>query len=137
MQFQEFITEVQKKAQLSTPEKAELTTKATLETLGERLAGGAPANLGSHLPQQVRGFLESRRSKGERFSREEFFQRVAQKERSNVPEATDHARAVMSVVADNIDPGQMEKVRSQLPDEFHELLRGGSDAHSEGHAGIA
>lgn len=136
MQLQEFLTEVQKKTQLSTPQKAELATKATLQTLGERLAGGAAENFGSQLPQKVCEHLGAGGSRGERFSIDEFFQKVAQKERTNVAEATHHARGVMEVVVGAVDPKDIDKVLTQLPDDFHPLFGGGS-AHDQTAAGTA
>ena len=61
MQHDEFIGEVQARARLSSRGDAERATRAVLETLGERLAGGQPHNLAAQLPEEIGRHLEGRR----------------------------------------------------------------------------
>jgi uncharacterized protein (DUF2267 family) len=46
MKYDEFISQVQRRADLASREEAERATRATMETLGERLAGGEAKDLG-------------------------------------------------------------------------------------------
>ncbi len=50
MKYDEFISQVQRRANLASREEAERATRATLETLGERLAGGEAKDLAAQLP---------------------------------------------------------------------------------------
>ena len=52
MKHDEFIGRVQHYARLASRGDAERATRATLETLGERLAGGEPKDLASQLPPE-------------------------------------------------------------------------------------
>ena len=127
MQHDEFIGYVQNRAHLSSRGDAELATRATLETLGERLAGGEPANAAAQLPKGIAEYLQHEDAgAGERFSLDEFFQRVSQREKVNVPDALHHARVVIEVMREAISEGEMDDICSQLPPEFQPLFESGS-----------
>ncbi len=77
MKHDEFIGQVQYRARLSSRGDAERATRATLETLAERLAGGETNDLASQLPREIGEHLRREWSGiGERFSLDEFFRRV-------------------------------------------------------------
>jgi uncharacterized protein (DUF2267 family) len=97
MKGEQFIAEVRNLAELANDEEAEKATRATLETLRERLAGNEPSNLAAQLPPEVASYVEGSGS-GEPFSVDEFYDRVAQKEGVDHDEAVKHARAVATVV---------------------------------------
>jgi uncharacterized protein (DUF2267 family) len=128
MQHDEFIGRVQHHARLSSRGAAEQATRATLETLAERLAGGEAKDLAAQLPQGIDVHLRSKRPEevGERFSLEEFFRRVSQREGVDLPKATYHARAVIEVLKEAVSKGEMDDVRAQLPAEFDRLFEAGS-----------
>jgi len=123
MKHDEFIGQVQHYARLSSRGDAEIATRATLQTLAERLAGGEAEDLASQLP---RGIADSLRTGfaglGERFSVEEFFQRVSECEGVDLPKAMYHAQAVIIVLCEAVSPGEMADVRAQLPAEFARLF---------------
>ena len=78
MKYDEFIAQVQRRARLHTREEAERATRVTLETLAERLLGGAVDNLAAQLPRELTLYLEQPNSGiGESFSLDEFFRRVS------------------------------------------------------------
>src|SRR5947209_11217991 len=58
MKYDEFISQVQHRAKLNSREDAVRASSATLETLGERLAGGEAKDLASQLPQELALYLE-------------------------------------------------------------------------------
>lgn len=116
-----FVEEVQKKAELSTPEAAEYAIAATLRTLAERLAGGGPRHLASQLPDGIARYV-GEKGKGERFGVEEFYERVARREQGNVPTARRHALGVMKVLTLAIDEQELRNLSDQLPDEYQELF---------------
>ena len=53
MKYGEFIKEVQDRGHMDSREEAEKATRATLEALAERLAGGEPHDLASQLPPEL------------------------------------------------------------------------------------
>lgn len=130
MQFQEFLGQVQHRAQLPSMGHALAATRATLETLGERLYGGEPSQLAAQLPREIGHFLTGGRpgphGRGERFGVDEFITRVALRERVELPLAAHHAQAVLGVLDAAVSPGEMAQVRTQLPDDLRRLLQGGA-----------
>ena len=66
MKGEQFIAEVKNLAELGSNEDAQKATRATLETLKERLAGNEPSNLAAQLPPEVASYVESEGA--ERFS---------------------------------------------------------------------
>lgn len=121
MEYGEFVEEVQKKGQISTPTAAEHSIGAVLKALSQRLAGGAPGNLAAQLPEEVSVHLGDKGGE-ESFSLEEFFERVARDERGNVVEARQHAEGVMQAVITAIKSEQADKLRRQLPEDYQYLL---------------
>ncbi|TVP61223.1 MAG: DUF2267 domain-containing protein [Nodularia sp. (in: Bacteria)] len=127
MQHDEFIGQVQNRAHLRSRGDAELATRATLETLGERLAGGEPADAAAQLPKGIAEYLQHEDAgAGEPFSLDEFFQRVSQRESVDVADAVHHTRVVMEVLSEAISEGEMDDILSQLPSEFNPLFEAGS-----------
>jgi uncharacterized protein (DUF2267 family) len=123
MDYQEFMGQVQHRAQLPSFEDAVTATRVTLEVLSERMAGGAPENLAAQLPREVGIFLKGPGAgSGYRFSLAEFDQLVAEREGKNLPTASFHARAVMSVVRDAVSPGEFANARAQLPADYGPLF---------------
>jgi uncharacterized protein (DUF2267 family) len=131
MKHDEFIGQVQHRARLSSRGAAEQATRATLETLAERLAGGEAKDLAAQLPQGIDTHLRNKRSEemGEHFSLEEFFRRVSQREGVDLPKATYHARVVIEVLGEAVSKGEMDDVHAQLPAEFDRLFEAGSHGH--------
>ncbi|MFN6518407.1 MAG: DUF2267 domain-containing protein [Nostoc sp. CreGUA01] len=130
MQHDEFIGQVQNRAHLSSRGNAELATRATLETLAERLAGGEPFNAAAQLPRGIAEYMRHEYAgAGERFSVDEFFERVSQRENVELPDAVHHARVVIEVLTEAISRGEINDIRSQLPSEFDPLFEAGSKGH--------
>lgn len=130
MKHDEFIGQVQHRARLGSRGEAERATRATLETLAERLAGGEAKDLAAQLPLEIGEHLRGQWSAiGERFSLDEFFRRVSLREGVDLPEAVFHARAVIEVLSKAVSKGEMDDVRAQLPAEFDRLFEAGSIGH--------
>ena len=127
MQYDEFIGQVQSRAHLASRGEAERAAEATLKTLAERVAGGEAHHLSDQLPEPLaRHVEEATVERAEEFSLDEFFQRVAQKEGVEPADAAFHARAVLEVWQEAVTAGQVEDVRSQLPQEYAPLFEAGS-----------
>jgi uncharacterized protein (DUF2267 family) len=119
-----FVRAVTARAGISRPEAAVLT-RATLQTLGERLTGGEAADLAAQLPKELKEWLAgSAKPTAEAFRLDEFIRRVS--ERANVPpgEARDGTRAVFLTLRDAVTGGEFRDMMSQLPKEFAELAEG-------------
>lgn len=126
MQFSQFLGQVQHRAQLPTLGHALSATRATLVTLGERLAGGEPADLAAQLPREISHFVTTGEpaslGTGQRFDLNEFINRVAMREGVDLPVAAQHAQAVFSVLTDAVSAGEMSQVCGQLPEDIRRLF---------------
>ena len=129
MDHDEFIGQVQSRARLDSRGAAEQATRATLETLGERLSGGAAENLAAQLPHEIGEHLRrSSSGRGEQLDLGDFFARVTERSATGIdqPQAVFHARCVVEVVDEATSGNLMGKIREQLPDEYDRLLSAGS-----------
>ena len=123
MKLDEFMGQVQNRARLASEGEAFTATKATLEVLGQRLAGGEAEDIAAQLPSQIQEFL-LKEGYQESFGVQEFFQRVSKLEKVDLPESVHHTRAVISVLRDAISQGEFEDMMDQLPDEYKPLFEG-------------
>lgn len=121
MKYHEFLGAVQNLARLDSDSAAVSAVRATLETLGERLAGGQAEHIAAQLPEEI-GYYLQQPDKDESFELDEFYQRVAEREAVDYPDAVYHAKVVMRVLSDAITPGEISDLRAQLPDEFDDLF---------------
>lgn len=124
MQHDEFVGLVQQRARVDSRGAAQQAIKATLETLGERLAGGMPGNLAAQLPEPLGDHLVRGEGDTEQFGVDEFYRRVAERESTgtDLPQAVFHAKAVLSVVREALQGNALAKVTDQLPAEYADLL---------------
>lgn len=125
MQYNEFIGNVQAKARIGTQGNAVRAVHATLTTLAERISAEEAEHLAAQLPPELGAYLKTDIT--DRFSLNDFFERVAKRENVDMPDATHHARAVISVLTDAVSAGQIDEVRGQLPNEFDPLFTAGSE----------
>lgn len=125
MQYKEFMGQVQARAQLGTEEEAVKVTRTVLETLAERLFNNEAEHLAAQLPEEIGRFLTESADKY-KYTLDEFFDRIAEKEDVRKPTAIYHARVVLEVLREAVSFGELEDVLSQLPEEFDELMLAGS-----------
>lgn len=128
MQYQQFLQRVQEQINATEPatqtqRAAEQAITATLQTLSERLTGGEATDLAAQLPEELKAPLERSAEEAERFSLEEFYERVAEREGVDLETARNDASAVMSVLRVAVTPGQLDDLMAQLPSEFNVLFR--------------
>jgi uncharacterized protein (DUF2267 family) len=124
MKHDKFIGRVQHYARPPSRGDAERATRATLETLGERLAGGEPKDLASQLPPEIgEHLLRGCAGIGERFSLDEFYRKVSVREREDLPKAVFHARAVIRVLSEAVSKGEIDDMLAQLPPEFDRFFQ--------------
>jgi uncharacterized protein (DUF2267 family) len=123
MQADEFLGQVQNKAHLATLGEAMRATRATLETLAERLGSDKTRHLAAQLPHEIQLFLnDGGLPVPERFSSEEFLLRVCAREGIDLPLSTNHARAVMDVLTEAVPSGEIVDMLDRLPDDYRRLF---------------
>jgi uncharacterized protein (DUF2267 family) len=130
MQYDEFVGEVQNRARLPSRGDTVRAIQATLETLAERIDPGEADDLAAQLPPELGTFLRDVETT-ERFSVDDFFLRVAAKETADLPDAAHHARAVIAVLQEAVTTGEMDDIRTQLPDNYKPLFEAGSEGEMD------
>lgn len=121
MNYNEFIGQVQNRLELPGPGEAVRATRATLTTLGERLHEGEATDLASPLPMEIDRFL-TEADHGQRFDYDEFLDRVSERGHVDRSTANYQAQQIVVTLADVVPPGNVEKVRNQLPEDFENLF---------------
>ncbi|HYX51034.1 MAG TPA: DUF2267 domain-containing protein [Ktedonobacteraceae bacterium] len=123
MKYDEFVAQVQRRADLQTKDEAVQAIRATLETLGERLAGGEAKDLAAQLPAEIAIYLQQPLAgSGEPFTLDDFFMRIAEREGLEVAEAAFNARVVLGLLTEVVTMGEIENIRAQLPAELRQLF---------------
>ncbi len=123
MRYDEFIGQVQHCAGLGSHAEAERATRATLETLAERLAGGEAHDLAAQLPPELARSLEAPDAGiGAKLTLNEFFELVSEREGVDLEDSTLHARVVIGVLTEAVSLGEIKDVRVQLPAAFAQLF---------------
>ncbi len=123
MKSGEFIKHVQSLAQLDSRQAAEQATRATLETIAERIVGDEASQLAAQLPPDLGQYLRGHEGEdGHPFSLEEFYQRVSQKSGVEPVAAAVQARAVFTVLHQAVTPGEFADVKANFSDDYSELF---------------
>ncbi|WP_202593661.1 DUF2267 domain-containing protein [Halococcus sediminicola] len=130
MDHDTFIGKVQNRAELPSRGAALGASRATLQTLGDRIQEGEATNLAAQLSDELGRFLEEHAKTTESFSFDEFIERVADRDENfgesddgnDLSAATFHARVVVDVLEDAVSGGQLDDLRNQLPDEYGQLF---------------
>jgi uncharacterized protein (DUF2267 family) len=124
LKYDEFIGQVRHRARLGSHAEAERATRATLETLAERLAGGEAHDLAAQLPPELARYLELPDAGiGAKLTLDEFFELVSEREGVDLPDAMFHARIVIGLLTEAVSMGEIEDVRAQLPAAFAQLFK--------------
>ncbi|RKN39498.1 DUF2267 domain-containing protein [Streptomyces hoynatensis] len=132
MNHDTFIGQVQSRARLDSRGSAEAASRATLETLAERIPAALADNLAAQLPTEIGEHLRrvasapDQLATGTRMQPDEFFDRVAQRAGADLPKATFEARCVMEVVGEATQGSLTGKVRQSLDEELADTLFAGS-----------
>ena len=124
MQAREFLGQVQSKAHLASLDAAQRATRATLETLAERLGPSESRQLGAQLPREIQEYLLLDTEETAGFSSDEFLGRVSEREGVDLPESTHHALAVIEVLGRAVPPTEMIDVLDRLPADYARLFIG-------------
>jgi uncharacterized protein (DUF2267 family) len=123
VKYDEFITHVQGVAQLNSREEAERATRATLETIKERIVGDEAKDLASQLPQELSECLRGREGEnGQPFSMQEFISRVSDKEGVEPTAAAMHVRAVFTVLQTAVTSGEFADLQANFSHDYSEMF---------------
>lgn len=123
MEYDEFITHVQSLTQSDSREEAERATRATLETLKERIANDEAQELAANLPQQLGDYLRGKEGdSGGSFNLQEFIARASQKEDIEPTTVAIHVRAVFTVLQNAISPELVDALHSHFSHDYEELF---------------
>lgn len=128
MRHEEFINLVQERANLDSQAEAERITEVTLSTLGERIYRSARDDIAAQLPAGLKEYLHQRArpqvsaEQVDRFSLEEFYNRVSARADVGYPSAVEQAKAVFQTLREAISAGEWQDLREELPAEYDELL---------------
>jgi uncharacterized protein (DUF2267 family) len=136
MNYKEFIGEIQHRIESGTFEEAVRTTRAVLETLGERLTEGEATDVASPLPMEIDRYLLQVENE-QRYDRDEFIDRVKEKmdyrdmlllNRYSTPgeverpEVVYRIKAVLDLLAEEMPGGEIQDLQDQLPEEFDDFF---------------
>jgi uncharacterized protein (DUF2267 family) len=105
---------------------AERATRATLQTLAERIDRGEARALAARLPPELAPWVATTTS-AERFDVDELVRRVAQREGVDEPTAYGHIRAVFDALARAVGPDELADMAAQLSKDYTALLPRGVD----------
>jgi len=125
MKYQDFIEMVMREAGLKEDEAIAIV-EATLETLGERISQHRE-DLATQLPRELKDSIFKRRET-DRYSLEEFYDRITARAKITRPHAVLRTRTVMRVLQQAVSPGELRDILSELPAEYGELF--GKEAES-------
>jgi uncharacterized protein (DUF2267 family) len=121
VKYDEFIEAVSQRANIP-PDEAVVLTRATLESLSERISGGEARDLAAQLPRALQAALLPSKEQSEQFRVEEFIRRVSERAVIDTPLAWEGSRAVVTTLRDAVTVGEFDDVMNQLPKDFRELL---------------
>jgi uncharacterized protein (DUF2267 family) len=122
MKYPELISKVTERSALPRDE-ADAITRATLQTLGERITGGEARDLAAQLPKELQDDLASASEEAEPFDLEKFIRRVGERARVAPADARIGINAVFQTLEDAVSFGEFEDVMGQLPEEFGALAK--------------
>lgn len=121
MKYDQFIKEVQHKIGFGSKDAALIATKATLQTLGERLSQGEEKDVAAQLPRELGQYLKDSHDR-KTFGLDEFVERVARREGIDSNVARTHAKGVIGVLHKAVSEGEWDDILAQLPSDMKEFF---------------
>ncbi len=123
MNYRQFVGQAQHRLELDELGPTVRVIRAVLTTLGERVDPGEATDLASPLPMEIdRYLIEAANRGGEKFSFTEFLSRVSERGDLNRSTANYYSQTVVGLVSEIVPPGNIEKIRNQLPEEFEPIF---------------
>lgn len=103
-------------------DEADRVTRAFFETLAKRLGNDEAGQFAAQLPLELQGTLAPTDPEVEKFSTDEFLQRVGDSAGLEPARVEQASHAVWRTVKDAVENGELGDVKSQLPSEFVKLF---------------
>ena len=134
--YDDFMGEVQHRIKADSRSEAVRTTRAVLETLGERVGEGTATDLAGTLPMEINRYL-LQVEHGQGFEYQEFVDRVVERlayddleleTKFGKPAPVERndtvfrIRAVVALLDEVIEGSDMRNLRNQLPEEYDEVF---------------
>ncbi len=134
--YTDFVGDVQHRIEAGRQAEAVRTTRAVLETLGERVQEGEATDIASPLPMEIDRYLLAA-DHGQSYDYDEFVHRVL--ERMNYDdlaldadygapspvdegEAVYRIKAVTELLSEHLPGSEIDDVEAQLPDDFDDMF---------------
>lgn len=120
MKYLTMIKEVQNTCELDAEDSAH-AIKVVLETLGERLPATERKHIADQLPVEFKHSLGKRDYVSD-FDLEQFYTRVASRERIRYAQAVERTRCIMGLLQQAVSAGEIKDIKTILPAEYGELF---------------
>jgi uncharacterized protein (DUF2267 family) len=127
MDYERFIDVVATVAALDR-DGAERASRATLQTLGERIDREEARQIAAQLPPELAPWIATM-SPAEAFDADELVRRVARREDVDVGVAERHVAAVFDALARTVSREEWDDMVAELPGDFARLLPRGREVH--------
>ncbi|HUB39816.1 MAG TPA: DUF2267 domain-containing protein [Streptosporangiaceae bacterium] len=121
MDYEQIIAVIRRAAGGLSSEEAELAVHATLQTLAERLPRGESLHILRELPVQLKPWIYTV-TDATPFDIDEFLNKVADREDTDVETALRHARAVFFALGDALSPAEVAHLAHGLGQGFDPLV---------------
>lgn len=132
--YQKFVTEVQLRGQLSSPELAAQLSSSALRGLAERLPVERRENVASALPLPLSEDLRHPGARHRQFRVRELYARVAKMNPElEVATVAGAVAAVVSVLRDTLPVTHYDELVDLLPPDYYQLLEGSTANRASKH----
>lgn len=119
MKYHDFLNTVVDRGVAGDRDQAERITRATLETLGERITQGEATDLAAQLPQDMSGWVTAHAAETTSYDLDEFCRRLSDRA-GGLEQPERAASTVLRVLDDSVTDGQIRHVTDQLPNDYVE-----------------
>ena len=121
MDYEQIIAVIRRAAGGLSSEEAELAAHATLQTLAQRLSHSEALHILRELPAELKPWIYTV-TDAAAFDIDDFLEKVADREDTDVETALRHARAVFFAMGDALSPAEVEHLARSLPQAFDPLV---------------
>src|ERR1700739_4884895 len=121
MDYEQIIAVIRRAAGGLSSEEAELAAHATLQTLAQRLSHSEALHILRELPAELKPWIYTV-TDAAAFDIDEFLEKVADHEDTDVETALRHARAVFFALGDALSPAEIAHLAGSLPQGFDPLV---------------
>jgi uncharacterized protein (DUF2267 family) len=129
MEYELFISAVKANAALPNNQRAEQTARAVLETLADRLVDGDPGASAGLLPAPIDRYLEHPHPDEPPFDLNDFYERVARRQRVSPSEARRQTKAVFAALLEALTQREVDGLLAELPHGYWPVFGLGDDGY--------